>query len=52
MLIVQDINKLYEGVTMKILNDEEMTTYGKVITCLVDTLAQYLGVGFKEGVGG
>ena len=37
---------------MKILNDEEMTIYGKVITCLVDTLAQYLGVGFKEGVGG
>ena len=37
---------------MKILNDEEMTIYGKVIACLVDTLAQYLRISFKERVGG
>ena len=52
MSTVQDINNLYEGVTMKILNNEEMTISGKVIACLVDTLAQYLRVDFKEGVGG
>ena len=48
--VVEDINKLYEGYRMKILQNE-ISVFGKVLMCLGDTLGQHLWGGFKEGVG-
>ena len=48
--VVEDINKLYEGYRMKILQNE-ILVFGKVLMCLGDTLGQHLWGGFKDGVG-
>ena len=48
--VVEDINKLYEGYRMKILQNE-ILVFGKVLMYLGDTLGKHLWGGFKEGVG-
>ena len=48
--VVEDINKLYEGYRMKILQNE-ILVFGKVLMYLGDTLGKNLWGGFKEGVG-
>ena len=48
--VVDDVNKLCEGYSRKIL-ENEILVFGKVLMCLGDTLGQHLWGRFKEGVG-